>query len=96
MMMSIEDGSWSLPPCIPSSVVGGRDGLQDVLHDKGEGREAADHEEVGDGALPKGVNPTLVAGRINFASPHNTRIIFTKRHCKNSTSLATKKIMIFI
>ena len=26
----------------------------------------------------------------------HTRIIFTKRHCKNSTSLATKKIMIFI
>ena len=26
----------------------------------------------------------------------HTRIIFTKRHCKNSTSLATKKIRIFI
>ena len=36
------------------SVVGGRDGLQYVLHDEGEGREAADHEEVGDGALPGG------------------------------------------
>ena len=59
----------SLPAfLLPSSVVGGRDGLQDVLHDEGEGREAADHEEVGDGTLPKGVNPTLVAMRINFAS----------------------------
>ena len=53
-----------LPVFLPSSVVGGRDGLQDVLHDEGEGCEAADHEEVGDGALPKGVNPMLVAGRI--------------------------------
>ena len=61
----------SLPAFLPSSVVGGRDGLQDVLHYEGEGREAADHEEVGDGTLPKEVNPTLVAVRINFASPLN-------------------------
>ena len=61
----------SLPAFLPSSVVGGRDGLQDVLHDEGEGREAADHEEVGDGTLLKGVNPTLVAVRINLASPLN-------------------------
>ena len=41
---------------IHHSVVGSRDGLEDVLHDEGEGREAADHEEVGDGALPDGVS----------------------------------------
>ena len=44
---------------IRHSVVGSRDGLEDVLHDEGEGREAADHEEVGDGALKDGVNPIL-------------------------------------
>ena len=38
------------------SVVGSCDGLQHVLDDEGEGREAADHEEVGDGALPDGVS----------------------------------------
>ena len=44
---------------IRHSVVGSRDGLEDVLHDEGEGREAADHEEVGDGALKDEVNPIL-------------------------------------
>ena len=39
------------------SVVGSSDGLQHVLDDEGEGREAADHEEVGDRALPDGANP---------------------------------------
>ena len=46
---------------IRHSVVGSRDGLEDVLHDEGEGREAADHEEVGDGALPDGVIPIVNA-----------------------------------
>ena len=42
-MMLVTDVMWS--------VVGSCDGLQHVLHDEGEGRKAANHEEVCDGAL---------------------------------------------
>ena len=43
LMMLVTDVMWS--------VVGSCDGLQHVLHDEGEGRKAANHEEVCDGAL---------------------------------------------
>ena len=65
---------------IRHSVVGSRDGLEDVLHDEGEGREAADHEEVGDGALKDGVNPILNSIVLKFFTN-----CYTERCCHSIT-----------